>query len=122
MALSVSNNGFEAFAQLLTLFLIFIFVLGLTYFATKWVGNIQKNRLSGSNVKVLETMRITNSKYIQVIKIGSKCFAIAVCKDTVTYLCELNEDDLTFQDTSVQLKSESFKNILDKFKKDKLED
>lgn len=112
----------EAFAQLVTLLLIFLFVLGLTYFATRWVANIQKTKLSGSNVKILETMRISNSKYLQIVKIGSKCFAIAVCKDSITYLCELNEDELIYQDTSIQLKSESFKAVLDKFKKDKPED
>lgn len=58
---------------------------------------IQKEKMIGSNVKVLETMRISNSKYIQILKIGNKCFAIAVCKDTVTYLCEVNEEELIYR-------------------------
>lgn len=122
LAIYMLGGRLEAFAQLVTLLLIFLFVLGLTYFATRWVANIQKTKLSGSNVKILETMRISNSKYLQIVKIGSKCFAIAVCKDSITYLCELNEDELIYQDTSIQLKSESFKAVLDKFKKDKPED
>lgn len=122
LAIYMLGGRLETFAQLVTLLLIFLFVLGLTYFATRWVANIQKTKLSGSNVKILETMRISNSKYLQIVKIGSKCFAIAVCKDSITYLCELNEDELIYQDTSIQLKSESFKAVLDKFKKDKPED
>lgn len=116
------NSRIEAFAQLITLLLIFAFVLGLTYFATRWVGNIQKEKSAGSNIKILETAKISNTKYIQVVKIGSQCFAIAVCKDTVTYLCALQEEDLIYRETSTQIKSESFKAILDKFKKDKPED
>lgn len=58
---------------------------------------IQKEKMIGKNVKVLETMRISNSKYIQILKIGNKCFAIAVCKDTVTYLCEVNEEELIYR-------------------------
>lgn len=116
------NSRIEAFAQLVTLLLIFAFVLGLTYFATRWVGNIQKERSAGSNIKILETAKISNTKYIQVVKIGSQCFAIAVCKDTVTYLCELQEEDLIYRETSTQIKSESFQAILDKFKKDKPKD
>ena len=121
MLLTIGSSRFEAFVQLLTLIVVFAIVLGLTYFATRYVGNLQKEKLSGSNIKVLETLRISNTKYIQIVKIGSKCFAIAVCKDTVTYLCELDEETLVYKDSSVQFKSESFKAILDKFKKDKPE-
>lgn len=122
MQLAVLNSRLEAFVQFLTLLLIFAFVIGLTYFATRWVGSYQKEKMAGSNIRILETMRISNSKYIQVVKIGNRCFAIAVCKDTVTYLLELQEEDLVYTDVSTQVKSESFKAILDKFKKDKPED
>ena len=122
MGLLVTSSRTESFAQFLTLLIVFILVLGLTYFATRWVGSIQKNKLSGSNIQILETMRISNSKYIQIVRIGKKCFAIAVCKDTVTYLCEIDEDDLIFKESSGQVNSESFKAILDKFKKDKPDD
>lgn len=118
----MTSSRTESFAQFLTLLIVFILVLGLTYFATRWVGSIQKNKLSGSNIQILETMRISNSKYIQIVRIGKKCFAIAVCKDTVTYLCEIDEDDLIFRESSGQVNSESFKAILDKFKKDKPDD
>lgn len=117
--LSILNSRWEAFAQLLTLLVVFIFVLALTYFATRWAGNLQKNKMSGSNIQILETMRVTNSKYIQIVKIGKKCFAIAVCKDTITYLCEMDEDDLIYASESRKINTEGFKNILEKFKKDK---
>ncbi len=116
------SSRIEAFAQLFTLLIIFIIVLALTYYVTRFVGNYQKNKMSGSNINILETMRISNSKYIQIVKIGSKVFAIAVAKDTVTYLCELNEDELVYSQISsgkVLTNSDGFKEILEKFKKDK---
>ncbi|MGN0328257.1 MAG: flagellar biosynthetic protein FliO [Lachnospira sp.] len=120
MALAVTGGRLEAFAQLITLLVVFALVLALTYFTTRWVGNFQKNKLAGSNVQILETMRISNSKYIQVVKVGKKCFTIAVCKDTVTYLCEVDENDLIYSSSSSdKVNSESFKAILEKFKKDK---
>ena len=113
------SSRIEAFAQLLTLFIIFILVLAITYYVTRFVGNYQKNKMSGSNINILETMRISNTKYIQVVKIGSKVFAIAVAKDTVTYLCELNEDELVYNESSsgkMLMNSESFKDILETVK------
>ena len=122
MQLAVSTTRFEAFVQLITLVLIFALVLGLTYFVTRFVGNYQKNNLTGTNISVIETIRISSSKYIQLIQIGSRYFAIAVCKDTVTLIGEIEQNDLVLTDNTTQVQSESFKTILDKFKKDKPED
>ena len=122
MQLAVSTTRFEAFVQLITLVLIFALVLGLTYFVTRFVGNYQKNKLTGTNISVIETIRISSSKYIQLIQIGSRYFAIAVCKDTVTLIGEIEQDDLILTDNTTHVQSESFKTILDKFKKDKPED
>lgn len=108
------------------------FLLFLLYLYLYWqlhilqpvfVGNYQKNKLSGSNIQILETMRISNTKYIQVIKVGGKCFAIAVTKDNVSFLCELNEDELIYNSSSDTgtINKESFKAVLEKFKKDKPE-
>ena len=74
------TNGKDSIVQLITVSIMFILVLALTYFATRFVGNYQKTKLAGNNIQVLETFRISNSKYIQIIKIGEKYFAISVCK------------------------------------------
>lgn len=123
MTVALMSSRLEAFAQLFTLLIVFIFVLAATYFATRFVGNYQKNKLSGSNIQILETMRISNTKYIQVIKVGGKCFAIAVTKGNVSFLCELNEDELIYNSSSDTgtINKESFKAVLEKFKKDKPE-
>ena len=63
MVIASMSSRIEAFAQLLTLLIIFIFVLAVTYYVTRFVGNYQKNKLSGSNINILETMRIANNKY-----------------------------------------------------------
>ena len=124
MVIASMSSRIEAFAQLLTLLIIFIFVLAVTYYVTRFVGNYQKNKLSGSNINILETMRIANNKYIQIVKIGSRDFAIAVAKDTVSYLCELDEDELIYKESSsgkMLINNDNFKEILEKFKKDKPE-
>ena len=124
MVIASMSSRIEAFAQLLTLLIIFIFVLAVTYYVTRFVGDYQKNKLSGSNINILETMRIANNKYIQIVKIGSRVFAIAVAKDTVSYLCELDEDELIYKESSsgkMLINNDNFKEILEKFKKDKPE-
>ena len=119
MLLSSTSKRFDSIGQLLTTILIFIFVLALTYFATKLTAGLQKGRLAGSHVEILETYKIAQTKYIQVVKIGKKYFSYVVCKDTVTLLGELTKDDISEfgkADTGTAMNI-SFKDIFDKLKK-----
>lgn len=115
IVLSGSYNGVENFAQFFTVLIIFIFVLALTYWTTKIAGGYKKQQMTGKNIQIIETVSISASKYIQIIKVTSKYVAIAVSKDTVTFLCELNEEDI---DISVNPGSgETFMKIFEKLKK-----
>ena len=100
MMLAIQSNRWEAFAQLIALILILVFVIALCFVTTRLVGNYQKNKLSGSNITVLETLRVSNTKYIQIIKIADRCIAVSVCKDTMNYLCDVNEEELVYRDIS----------------------
>lgn len=111
--------------QFITVFILFIFVLGLTYFTTRFVGNYQKNKFVGNNVKILETMRLSSNKYVQVVSVGDKCFAIAVCKDTVTLLGEIDKESLIVpsENSTVNLSFDAlFKKSKSKISKDNEDD
>ncbi|MCQ2542538.1 MAG: flagellar biosynthetic protein FliO [Lachnospiraceae bacterium] len=115
MLLALNNSSQGSFIQLLTVIVLFIIVLALCAFTTKFVAGFQKNKMLSGNIKVLETYRITNNKYIQIIKIGDKIFAVGIGKDSVNMLCELNEDTIIF-DENASSGSFDFKTILDKAK------
>ena len=68
------------------------------------------------NVDIVETFRLAQNKYLQIIRVGEKYFSIVVCKDTVTLLGELTKDDITIPDTKIGT-TMSFQEILDKAKK-----
>ena len=80
------TQGLSAYAQFITVLLLFVAVLGVTAVVTKWMANYQKQQSTNENIEVIETTRIANNKYIQIIRAGGKYMAIAVCKDTVTML------------------------------------
>ena len=107
-------GGYNSFLDLITVLLIFIFVIAITLFTTKYIANYQKVQNAGKNIEVLETYKISQTKYVQIVKIGKKYVAIAVSKDTVTLLTTLEEDDVTFPEGSGETKS--FKEILASFK------
>ena len=97
--------------QFFTVLIIFILVLGVTAWVTRWTANYQ-SQMSRGNIEIIETARISQNKYLQIVRAGKTYMVIAVCKDTVTMLGEVSEDELTLDDPSA--KRTSFKELFDK--------
>lgn len=101
-------------AQFITVLLIFLFVVAITYFTTRYIAGYQKNLIRTGNMELVESLRISNNKYLQIVRTGNKYLVIAVCKDTVTFLTELEESELIIsQEEAVGL---DFKGLLEKAK------
>lgn len=92
--LSAGLSGLDSFLQLIGVLLIFVFVLTLTYFTTRWIANYQKGQNHNKNLRIVETMRITNNKYIQIVEAGKEYLVIAVGKDEIHLLTKLSEEQL----------------------------
>lgn len=110
----VLATGVNSIVQFVTVLIIFIIVLALTYFSTKLVGGVQKNRYAGSNMEVIESIGIGNNKYAQILRVGDKYFAVVVCKDTVTLLGEIDKESLN-EKTLLKSGSDGFDAIFGKF-------
>ena len=115
MILAVSGRT-DYYVQFLTVLVIFVFVLMITYWVTKWTAGYQKGQTANANMEILETIRLSNNKLVQIIRVGRKYLAVAICKDTVTMLTELPEQDLIFSDQNSN-KMQGFKEILEKMQK-----
>lgn len=106
--------------QLLGVLLIFVFVLAITYFTTRWIANYQKQHSFQRNLRVVETMKLTNNKYIQIIEVGEVYLVIGIGKDEVTMLAQLDREqlnDVEAMDTGMRKYSgESFQKILNQLK------
>lgn len=113
-----SSSPLEGVIQLIVVFIMFLFVLALAYFTARLAGRFQGNIQSRSNIKVLESARIANNKFVQIVKIGERYFVIGVGKDNITFLAELKEDDLKM-DVINNPSSGSFKDILSQLQKKK---
>lgn len=114
----VLTTDINSVVQFITVIVIFVFVLALTYGVTKWTANFQKGRMNSGNIEVIESFRIAGDKYIQIVRVAEKYMAIALSKETVTFLTELNEEDIVMREGSGNMKV-SFGELLDKVKEKK---
>ncbi|MBO5088986.1 MAG: flagellar biosynthetic protein FliO [Lachnospiraceae bacterium] len=118
MFLTKSSASFESIGQLIVLIILFLFVLFLAYMAARIAGGFQSNAINKkSNVKVIEVFHLSNNKYIEIVKIGEHYLALAVCKDTVTLLTELDESEVREHERTME--PINFKSILDKMKNER---
>lgn len=125
MILLAGNRSLSSGMQLVGVLLIFAFVLFITWFVTKFIAGYQKVQIQGRNLKIIETQRLLNNKYLSIVKAGEKYLVIAVGKDEVRLLTVLTEEELVsggeytpavkgqFQDAL----REAFGNLKDRFPK-----
>lgn len=119
LASTALSDRADSYVQFMTVLILFVFVLGITAFVTKWIGGYQKSRSVGANMELIESLRLSNNKYVQIVRVGRKYLAVAVCKDTVTMLSEVPEEDLNFPEGSLDSAS-TFRDVLAKIQKERI--
>ncbi|MCF0130682.1 MAG: flagellar biosynthetic protein FliO [Pseudobutyrivibrio sp.] len=118
--LLLASTG-ESIYQLIVVLFIFVGVLAITYYTTRWIAGYQKSRSFNNNLEVVETLKITPNKYIQIIRAGEdNYYVIAIGKDEVVHLGTLSKEQLQEVaecPTASSMPQVDFKSILDKFTK-----
>lgn len=110
--LSVADN----FLQLFGVTVLFLVVLVITYFTTRIVGGIKMGALKESNFKVIDTYKISQNKFLQLIQVGKRYFVIAVGKDSIQLITELQKDEITIKSGNTG-QANSFQDILNALKR-----
>ena len=54
MILTVSDSA-NSYLQFMTVLIMFVFVLAITYFTTKWIAGYQQSKGAGANLEVIES-------------------------------------------------------------------
>lgn len=108
-------NTLDSFFQLITLLFIFVVILVLTYFTTRFIAGYQKGKGLGRNIEVIETYKITTNKYIQIIRTGEQYFAVGVGKDEIHMLTQLDPEKLQLN-TEKQSETLNFKEFFNREK------
>ncbi len=103
--LTAGMSDWDSLLQLIGVSILFIFILIVTYYTTKFVGGVKQGITKNSNFKVLETYKIAQNKYLQLIQIGTRYFVISIGKDDIRLLTELNENECKHQEDLKSQKS-----------------
>lgn len=107
--------------ELISVLFIFVFVLALTYYVTRWIAGYQRTKTAQGNLSVIEAIRVANNQYIQILRAGTdKYLVVGIGKDRITLLATLSgEELLNMPDAagSGAKPAESFSELLEAVKK-----
>lgn len=104
--------------QLIFYLAVLVGVLFVTYYVTKWIANTQKTQLYNTNFEVIETMKVSGNKFLQIVRVGTQdYYVIAIGKDEINMLGKLDKSQIEFKTESNG--TGTFADILKSFKKDK---
>lgn len=99
--------------NVISLILIFVFILILAYFTAKLTAKLQGNPLNKkANIKVVESFRLGGNKFISIVKIGEEYYALGFGKDEITMIDKLDKDNINISDTSDDEPKFNFKDVL----------
>ncbi len=95
--MSVSCVGMSTLASIFKLFLlliVFILILVASYFFTRWYARSGLVRNTSRNIQVVESFSMGPGKQICILRIGEKYIAVAVSKENITFLTELEGEQI----------------------------
>jgi len=120
MGILLVSSSLDSFLKLISVLLVFVFVLAITYVVTRWIGSYQKTQMKCKNLQIIETIPAGSNKMICLVKAGTQYLVVAIGKEEIHPLTTLTEEQLTdfsFQnDTEPLAVGESFQEILGQLK------
>lgn len=113
--LATAQNSVQSLFELLGIILIFVIVLVVCYYTTKFVAGRQLVQKKIGNFEIIETYALSQNKYLQLIRMGNKYIVISVAKDTINYITEIAEDEVCQIPKTNLVSGKSFKQIFSGF-------
>lgn len=112
---SRSASTLDNFLQLVGLLVLLIVILAAAYYTSRFVGKVKLGQMKNSNFTVIDAYRISPNKVIQIVKIANKYIVVAIGKDSIQYITELDEAEVYIREEQ-KAEKQSFKQTLEKLR------
>jgi flagellar protein FliO/FliZ len=97
--------------QFFYMLIVFVVVLGLAYFTTRFVASAKMGRMGGRrNLEVVESMGVGAQSFIHIVRTGDKYVLIGVTRGQVTMLGDIDKEQLILPEGGTAVTFESFLN------------
>lgn len=80
--------------EILLLLLAFVAILWGAQYVSKKVASISLRNQAGKCMQLIESLTISPGKMLQIIQVGKRYFLVAVYKEGIRYLTEIQEENV----------------------------
>ena len=115
MVLMRTSGTIGSLAQIFGMLVAFALIVAAAYFVSKYFGKYALKSKENSNIKIVETSRITVDKYLQIIDVNGQYFLIGISKNNINLISEIDSDRIKVC-TPKEIEKFSFKEFLEKAK------
>ncbi len=95
MYVAISGKGIVEFIVLL---IVFAFVLFITYYVTRFIGNIQRTQMTSGNIQIVESRNVVGNKQIAIVKVADDYFLVGIGKDEMNLIGKVDGEKLNMQE------------------------
>nr|WP_317358309.1 flagellar biosynthetic protein FliO [uncultured Tyzzerella sp.] len=99
---SQSTSFLEMAFQLIFLIFIFVLVIFLAYYATRFIAGAKMKNMTKNNMKILETISI-GFHHIHIIQVNKQYFLISSSKEGIRMLSEIDGENLEINNNEPSL-------------------
>ena len=115
MVLSRTAGTLGSIAQIFGMLVAFAVIVAAAYYVSKYFSKYALKPRENSNIKVVETSRVTADKYLQIVEVGGRYFLIGITKTNISLISEVDGDRIK-ANLPVEAERFSFKEFLDRAK------
>ena len=114
-----SSSPLQTIGQLFFILIVFVGIVILAIYVTKFVGGARYTHRGNKNLKLMDSIGLGFQNGIHLVQVGKKYVLLGITKDRITFLCELNENEINEAEIDIEDKP-SFETYLNRImKKDK---
>ncbi|SHE59792.1 flagellar protein FliO/FliZ [Thermoanaerobacter uzonensis DSM 18761] len=88
------SNGTEYVFQLIWYLIVFLLVIGVAFYITRFIGQSTLRYTRSTNLQVIDYIILGRDKGLYIVKVGDKFLLIGVSNSSITYLTEINKEDI----------------------------
>jgi flagellar protein FliO/FliZ len=108
--------------EMLFLLILFLVIIIAAYYVTYVIARVQKGTKTNKNLEIIEVISLGQSKYLELIRIGTQYVVVSVTKQHIETILTLTEEELLILDDHQKQKILPFQQILEKYRLGKEKD
>ena len=107
------DNMLNEIFQLVVVLIVFCGVVAFSYYGTKKLSSVNRKMNANKNMEIIEILPLMQGQFLYIVKVCNRYFLVGCSqKGNITYLNELNEQEIVFREGKNLLFQEQFMHFM----------